>query len=54
MKSFAFAALLGYTYALSELESTFLSYISAHGKSYPTLEEYEKRLEIFTSKDELI
>jgi hypothetical protein len=54
MKSFVLATLAASTLALSEIESSFLSYITKFGKSYKSIEEYEQRLRNFAVKDALI
>merc|ERR1719272_2784568 len=54
MKSFALAALVGAVCAASELESSFLMYITKFNKSYNSMEEYGLRLAEFTKKDSLI
>jgi len=54
MKSFALAALVGVVCAASELESSFLMYITKFNKSYNSMEEYGLRLAEFTKKDSLI
>jgi len=54
MKTFAIAALVASTQALSEIESSFLGYISQFGKTYSTMAEYEHRLHQFAQKTTLI
>jgi C1A family cysteine protease len=46
---FAFAALISLVGA-TEIERAFVNYLSEHGKSYATKEEFEFRLSIFTHK----
>jgi C1A family cysteine protease len=50
MKTIAFAAFIGATAAMSEIESAFLGYITQYGKSYSSLPEYETRLRHFAQK----
>jgi hypothetical protein len=46
MRSFAAAAFVGLASAtLSNLEFEFINFISKFNKSYPSLQEYEMRLE---------
>jgi len=48
MKYLAVAAALAYNaHAMSEIESSFLAYITQFGKSYGSIEEYEHRLRQF-------
>jgi len=47
MKSVILASVIGAAMALSEIESSFLGYITEFGKSYNTVAEYEHRLENF-------
>jgi len=47
MKSFILASLAASTLALSEIESSFLSFISEYERNYGTLEEYGFRLSQF-------
>ena len=48
MRSFAAAAFVGLASAtLSNLEVEFINFISKFNKSYPSLQEYEMRLEQF-------
>jgi len=42
------AALLGVASAMSELESSFFTFITEYGKSYASLEEYQLRFEQFS------
>jgi C1A family cysteine protease len=50
MKTFAFAAILGSALALSEIEASFMAYITQFNKSYKNAEEYEMRLREFAVK----
>ena len=55
MKSFALAAFIGLASAWeAEQHFKFQQYLSEHGKSYRTVEEYEYRLENFMKKDAFI
>ena len=55
MKSFALAAFIGLASAWeAESHFKFQQYLSEHGKSYKTVEEYEYRLENFMKKDAFI
>ena len=54
MRSFAAAALIGAASAITQLEFDFMNYISAHGKSYANLAEYNSRFEMFAKKDAFI
>jgi hypothetical protein len=47
MKSFIIATLVASTLALSEVESSFLSFISEYERNYGSLEEYGLRLAQF-------
>jgi len=47
MRTFALAAFVAAVSATSEVESAFLGYITEHGKSYATVEEYGFRLSQF-------
>ena len=49
-----FAALIAAAKAVSDVETAFLSFLSEHGKSYGTIEEYKFRLNEFTKKHEFI
>lgn len=44
---FAVGALMAGAAAISEIESAFFQYITQHGKSYSTMQEYEMRLRNF-------
>ena len=50
MKTFVLAALSASAFALSEIESDFLAYITQYGKSYKSMAEYEQRLRNFAVK----
>jgi len=54
MKYFALAAIIASTQALSEIESSFLGYITQFGKSYSSMAEYELRLREFAFKHQYI
>jgi C1A family cysteine protease len=56
MRSFALAALAGYTAAssMSPMEYKFISFIAEHSKSYATIEEYQIRLSLFAKTDKAI
>jgi cathepsin L len=54
MKTIAFAAFVGATAAMSEIESAFLGYITEYGKSYSSMAEYETRLRNFAVKHAFI
>jgi C1A family cysteine protease len=47
MKTFAAVAMIGVASAMSEIESAFLGWITEHGKSYTSMEEYGFRLSQF-------
>lgn len=53
MKSFAALALAGVSSA-SKLSSKFMEYITTHGKSYGTVEEFEYRKALFSITDDAI
>ena len=54
MRSFICTALLGCAMAISEIESTFLGYLTQYGKSYSTVEEYDARLRNFAVHHQFI
>ena len=54
MKTLVLAALSTSVFALSELESDFLAYITQYGKSYKSMAEYEQRLRNFAVKSAFI
>jgi len=54
MKSVILASVIGAAMAISEIESSFLGYITEFGKSYATVAEYEHRLENFAQKHSVI
>jgi C1A family cysteine protease len=51
MKAFSTLAFLGAVSA-SQLSSKFMQYVSTHGKSYATVEEFEFRKALFAKRDE--
>lgn len=54
MKTFAIAALAGLAAAHSELEASFMSFISEFGKDYKDVAEYQHRLAQFTINHDFI
>ena len=54
MKTFALACIAASAFAMSEIESAFLGYITEFGKSYSNMAEYEHRLANFAQKHSVI
>ena len=54
MKSFAFAAVIGFTNALSTIELEYMNHIATFGKNLATAEEFYARLENFVVTDSAI
>jgi C1A family cysteine protease len=53
-KSFAAVAFTGVASAIDAGQFEFMQYISKHGKSYPTLEEFNMRMELFNERNAII
>lgn len=54
MKTFIAIALAGAVSAINPVEQKFMGYITQHGKSYGTVEEYKFRLEQFTRNHAIV
>jgi C1A family cysteine protease len=53
-KSFAAVAFTGVASAINESQFEFMQYIAKHGKSYPTLENFNMRMELFNERNAII
>ena len=54
MRTFVALALSAAHSAIDSQYLAFTNYLSEHGKSYATLEEFNERLALFTARDTLI
>lgn len=54
MRSFIALSLAAAASAIDSTTFEFMKYVSEQGKSYPTLEEFNKRMELFSVRDKII